>query len=241
MTYRMISTSLLSLVFVCAAPRLHASNLNIHFGGLGTPDSTYGAAAGQPGVWNLITSLGSTSNLLNLGGGSTAVSLNLNADSDAGSLGGTGNTGALRGYNFFSFNNDPWSVTLTNLDNGSYSLYYYAPTNTVVSTGTFTANGLPASSIRGNNTSTLNEGSDWEIRSGIQVTDGTLTLLSTDLDGDRGLAGIQLVATPEPATLPLIGVALAIALFLRRRQSGAGFTLRGASAPLDPPTVSARR
>jgi hypothetical protein len=212
----MISTSLLSLVFVCAAPELRASNLNIHFGGFGAPDSTYGAAAGQPGAWNLITSLGVTGNLLNLSGVSTAISLNLTADSDAGALGGTGNTGALRGYNFFSLDGDLWSVTLSNLDNGTYSLYYYAPTNTIVSTGSFTANGLLASNIQGNSTSTLNKGSDWEIRSGVQVTNGTLTLLSADTNGDRGLAGIQLVQTPEPATLLLIGVALGIGLLVRK-------------------------
>ena len=128
----------------------------------------------------------------------------------------------MRGYNFFSNDGDPWSVTLSNLNNGTYSLYYYAPTNTIVSTGGFTANGLLASNISGNSTSTLNEGSDWEVLTGVRVTNGTLTLVSVSTVGARGLAGIQLVEAPEPSALLLIGASLGAGLLVRRETRRGG-------------------
>ncbi len=67
-------------------PLALATSLNIDFsvpvsaGGYGVPDNTFGAAAGQAGLWNSVESVGSHS-LLNLSGQSAGVTLELSADS----------------------------------------------------------------------------------------------------------------------------------------------------------------
>lgn len=203
-----ICASVLVLTIALGIAPLEASSLNIHFGLLGMPSSTYGAAADQPGVWNDISSLGVTNGLLDLGGKDTGISLNLIADSIMGAFGGMGDAGALRGYNFFSGGGHPWSVTLTGLSDGTYNVYYYSPTNVIVHTGSFSVNNVFAPNIQGNSTSTLNQGSDWAVVTNVLVGSGTLSLTSLDTANLRGLAGIQVVQTPEPAMPLLVGTAL---------------------------------
>jgi MYXO-CTERM domain-containing protein len=211
---------------LAASATLQAGNLNIDFGSyFAPPSNSYGAAALQAGTWNWITSTGTTSNLVDLSGNPTSVSVNVTAQT----MGGWSDTGTtdiahLRASNFFSMG-APWSVLFSNLDNGTYSLYYYAPTNGALSTGNFTANGVAISSIKGSSSATLNQGTDWDVRSGIQVTGGSLLLTSDVLGGYEGLAGLQLVqgqgqvSTPEPTSLLLAGSALLGIAALRRRRS----------------------
>lgn len=210
------------VAFALAHPTAHAINLNIDFGDdYGVPSSSYGAAAGQTGTWNEILSLG-VSNLVDLGGNATSVTLDANADTMSGNFGSpTTDPGRLRADNFYSANGSSWTILLSNLDNGTYSVYYYAPIHPSVVTGSFTVNGSAVSSIDGSDSDSMNQGTDWQVLTGVAVTDGTLTLASTSSSSFRGLSGLQLVSSPvpEPFTMGLAGLALAAAARRRLRKS----------------------
>ena len=200
-----------------------AEFINVDFGDdyLNLP-SSYGAA-GQVGSWNDITSLGTTVNLLDLSGAATDVSVTVTAYTISGHVGPPQtNDGTLLQDNFYVSEGAPWSVTFANLDAGLYDLYYYAPTNSSVDTGTFTVNGTSVSSLVG--AYTLIQGTSWDVLSGVNVS-GTATLSSTSTSGYRGLSGMQLVPTtsgvvPEPSSLALLGMG-SLTLFgyrLRRKR-----------------------
>ena len=178
---------------LAASATLQAGSLNIDFGSaFAPPSSSYGAAALQAGTWNWITSTGTTNNLLNLSGNPTSVSVNLTAQDITGSWdAGSTNAAHLRASNFFS-SGAAWSVVFSNLTNGTYSLYYYALTHVALTTGNFTANGVSIPSIKGNFSDSLNQGTDWDVDTGIQVTNGSLVLTS-DVGGYEGLAGLHFV------------------------------------------------
>ena len=227
MSTNSMGAKLLLAAFLAVAPaRLLASGLNIDFGWyVDPPSNTFGGAAGQPGTWNWITSVGIIpASLVDLSGTTTTISLNVAADSPSGGdvRSVTTDIGALRDSNFFSLPGDTWSFILSNLSNGTYSLYYYSAMHPSIGTGSFTVNGVSAPAIGPDPAPTLEEGIDWEVVSGIAVTDGTLTATSTDTSSMFGLAGMQLVEqdTPEPCTL-LLGLATFGIVWRRRRRFGA--------------------
>lgn len=198
-----------------------AASFNIDFG-ITQPsnNSAFGAAANQSGTWNNITTLGTTSNLIDVTGTSTTVSLNLIAPSAGvnGSIPGRSDISNLIDDSFFTTFNGTWSLTLSGLSNGIYDIYYYAPTNTIIETGTFEVNGVSAASILGDNPNAndneLDQGLDWDIVSGVNVTDGSLTFISsTPTSNFRGLSGLQLtqVSQPVPEPLTILGAGTAIA------------------------------
>lgn len=210
-----------------SAAALQAGQYNINFDASGVnPADTYGAASGQIGTWNIISANGLTSGLLDISGAATTVSLGLTSDA----FGGVGDppdtgTDALRRGNFYSYGH-VWDVTLSNLDDGAYDLYYYAPKNTSVPTKSFTANGVSAPNIAGNAAGTLVQGQDWQMIV-VSVSGGALHLTSEDTAGFGGLAGLQLVAVgsssaaPEPSTMMLLGALLipvAVRRFIPRRR-----------------------
>jgi hypothetical protein len=210
-------------IFICATAQ--AASLNIDFGSAQpAPPSSFGAAASQPGYWNQITTAGITSNLLDLTGAATSVALDLELVLDihitgSGGCGIDANLCDLRGSNFYT-NFAGWSLQLTNLDNGTYDLYYYSPTNGIVPTGNFSANGVPAGSITTSGADSLVQGSDWD-KITVDVSSGTLDIGADTPAGNVGLAGIQLVYTaplaiPEPSTIVLVGTFVA-AIGLKRR------------------------
>ncbi len=199
-----------------------AQTINIDFGhASGLPANTFGAAAASPGHWNPIVQA-TTSHLLNVGGATTAVGVNVVADSfDGNSFVGTSEPAKLRGDNMFAFNGRHWSVTLSNLENGLYQVYLYAPTNTAVPTRPFTVNGTPVANLTGANSDSLNQGSDWT-KVAVEVTGGTLLVASSSTSGSGGLSGMQLVAqgsepvVPEPTSVLLFLPTLGVVAVLQR-------------------------
>ena len=189
-----------------------AQSLNIDFGGaVGSVASTFGAAAGQVGTWNLISTPDVTPNLLGLNGVATAVSLNLpfsaNLDlSGSDGLGVDPDIDGLRGDNFFMNSPSLWSFELDNLVDGAYDVYVYSPTNPGVSTGDFTVNAIPVANISGNEADTLVEGEDWVKIPGVVTLGGKLFFQQTGFDLDHpnfaGIAGVQIVTAGSlPPTL----------------------------------------
>lgn len=186
------------------------ASFNIDFGStaLTTNNSTFGAAANQPGQWNNITNLGITSNLLDAFNASTSVSLNLIAYTPAGFYGFPyDDLQRLVVDNFYSNSGSNWTVTLSGLDNGAYDVFYYGSFHYDVATGAFSINGTNVGSITGDNYTSLVQGTNWDVLNNVSVTNGTLILTSTSTSGYRGLSGLQIVQTssasavPEPLTI----------------------------------------
>ena len=195
-----------------AAPHVAAQSFNVDFGdGRGTPTSTYGAAAGQVGAWTTIAVTGSAVALKNLDGTASSGQLTLSAQYPGGTATTrTGDQAALLDDNFFSDRPASWSVVVTGLANGRYSLYYYAPANSLVDTGAFTANGVAAANLTGS-AAGFTQGVDWQVIPGVVVSNGTLTLSENSYPDLAGLAGFQLVgAVPEPSTWAWLSVGVVV-------------------------------
>ncbi len=178
----------------------HASEINIDFGtNWGAPAATYAGAVGQPGFWNDITTLG-ISSLSDLDGNAlNGTSLDLDAQKISGSSGSPGtDVQNLVNDNFFSSTSTPpgtWSLSIVGLDNGVYDVVYYAPSNVLVTTSSFSINGVTAADIFNfeGNTTALTQGVTHSILHDIAVDDGTLRLDSGDhVRCCSGLAGLQL-------------------------------------------------
>jgi hypothetical protein len=225
----------LAALFAMAMPKVSpAASFNIDFGNNpngSLASSSYGAAAGQTGVWNGITSIAPTA-LVDLSGAATGASLSLSGLSNA-QLGGIHNNPALNaddyalvGDNFTLFTPQPWSVSITGLQNGAYTLYVYEPANLFTSSGIYTVNGVVQPEL-GNPApdSPLQLNVDYAVLS-VLITTGTLDIAfdSRGFWAVSGLAGLQLVqsvATPLPASLPLFGTGLAALGWLMRRRKNA--------------------
>ena len=121
---------------VCAA-----FGVNIDFGTQNAvPASTYGAA-GRAGVWTQ-AGLGITP-LVDRSGAAIATTVEVQSGSGLGftGVGGTTDDQLLLNDNFFSSGGAQWTVILSGLTQGSYSLWLYAPANSIVSTGAMTIDG----------------------------------------------------------------------------------------------------
>jgi hypothetical protein len=113
-----------------------------------------------------------------------------------------------------------WNVTLGNLPNQTYDVYAYAPAvpATFTSTGDFEINTTGTQRLNsGGNSSSLVEGVNYS-KTRVTLTDGTLVFQSYEVGSQIGLAGLQIVSVPEPASLltMLLGGALALLVFSRR-------------------------
>ena len=64
-----------------------------------------------------------------------------------------------------------------------------------VSTGSFYINSALQNSISGSSNNQLSQGTDWDILSGVKVSNSTLTLESYSTSSYRGLAGLQIRPT----------------------------------------------
>ena len=203
----LISLALLGL----SVSSVNASSFNIDFGDdyLGLP-SSYGAASGQTGTWNDITSLGTTSNLTDVGGAPTTTDIDINAGTISGHWNApTNNDETLLNDNFFS-SSATWSLSINDLAQGAYDIYYYAPAHTSVPTGAFTINGTARQSLNGS--TTMSQGVSWDVLFGVAIdATETLTITRVGTSGNAGLSGLQIVsasAVPVPAAIWLFGTAL---------------------------------
>jgi hypothetical protein len=169
--------SILAAVLSAAPiPALAQTGFNLDFGVFyGVPPAADGAAAGQPGVWNEAP-IGVTA--LVAGGGNEMIR-----------------------DNFYSNPGNGWSVDLTGLENGSYVVYVYAPTNTAVSTGAFTLNGEAFASMPGDSTGAYIEGVSY-ISAAVEVDAGSIAMSGSD-PSFNGLAGMQVVSTPARSRCPV--------------------------------------
>lgn len=194
----------------------YAEDFNIDFGSTypGLIDSSFGGAAEQPGTWNPVTGF-IGSGLMDINGLSTDVSYLIEAASIEGfeEYGGSGNSNGsiLVDDNFYSSSGKNWSVSFNGFDSGIYNIFYYGPAKDSVNTGSLSVNGTSANSVSGYiYTSSFIKGTHYDVAENVVVDDGTLTLISSDMSGTRGLAGMQVVqvaVAPEPvsSTLFIIG------------------------------------
>jgi hypothetical protein len=157
-------------------------------------------------VWNEAP-IGVTA-LVDTSGSATAAAVEVVADLH-GSAGG-GNE--MIRDNFYSNPGNGWSVDLTGLENGSYVVYVYAPTNTAVSTGAFTLNGEAFASMPGD---AYIEGVSY-ISAAVEVDAGSIAMSGSD-PSFNGLAGMQVVLLPEPGLALLLSSGLGLCVALHRR------------------------
>ena len=204
MKYKFLfSLILFCFVLLTSLNYAEAQNINIDLGDYwGTPSNTFGAASGQTGVWNTL-GLGAASNLQDITGTSTAVGATVTAG------GGTGNMDIctedvrlLISDNIYTLDGS-WSVVLTGLTNGDYTVYLYGPRNTTVPTGNMLVNGVPVSSITGDSC-TFTNGTTHTILP-VSITTGTLDISGSNPPAYAGLAGIQLIQRgPNSTAVPTI-------------------------------------
>lgn len=197
---------------------VNAASINIDFGleDTSTP-SSYGAA-GQAGTWNFITALGTTSNIVDIGGNVTGATLNLNAGTADGFFGCSYNSPLTCDY-FFS-KNSSWEVSISGLENGLHDVILYAPVHSLVSTGLMTVNGVPVSEIPGG-PGGLVEGVNYSTIQ-TQVSNGQLLLAGTTNGSSyeyAGLSGIQISSVPIPAAVWLFDSGLIGLVGVARRKS----------------------
>jgi len=117
---------------------LRAQGFNLDVGANSTypvPSSSYGAGAGQPGVWNNVAPTAGTTSLLDLSGSATGVSISSTGGSAYESNTNPGPTGddlsLMADVSDPSFTGQTW--TISGLTAGHYKLYTYAwpPDNAV--------------------------------------------------------------------------------------------------------------
>jgi hypothetical protein len=205
----------LSASVACGNP-----SFNINYGN-GHPSTNYGAA-GPVGYWNTVTDIIETY-FKDLNGQSTLV------------WGKVSNTGYFPGYpseewsdlqhlmdscfmNWEKFGTIAWTIYIEGIANGQYDLYYYDQLHTYCGTGTFTANGIVAPELNAptDGLAPLQENVNYGVVRGVIVSQETLVLQFMGTTSEWcGLAGIQIVAVPEPVTLNLLGAAMIAAVMCR--------------------------
>jgi len=166
--------------------------VNVDFGTFyGVPSVAFGAAASRPGDWNQV-GLG-FSILDDLGGSTSDLSILVDADSASGSTGTTPTTDPeeLLADNIFGQNGNGWRVDIAGLAPGTYDVYVYASSNTVVPTGDMVVGGVAIPSIPGRIDSVLEQGVSWSAVT-IELADDPLTITGA-LAGFSGIAGLQVV------------------------------------------------
>ena len=219
---RILSLLVLGSLSLLAGKAPASMLFNIDFGSANAaPSAALGASALQPGVWNRMIS-GAPLALVDVSGAATGVVISVPVVGvfTGSSSGFAGDLGLLMNDNFFSSPGNPWSMTVSGLDNGNYDFYYYAPPNSLVDTGAFTINGISAGNLTGSSTgSGTVEGLDWEKVTNVPVTSGTLTTTWVNAVPSRytGLSGIQILPAPEPGTMALLAFGAA-SLGLRRKR-----------------------
>ena len=172
-----------------------SEGVNIDFGrGTGIPCPSYPAAGNQVGEWNNINDVtGRKVSLTTLSGAPSPLKISVTAQ-----FSGTHrNLGyEITDSNFIFLLNDyfyspmgaAWTVSITGVPNGTYSLFIYAPGSNV-RTGDMTINGKYVPSISGG--SSLTEGTSY-IEEVVTISNGTLSMSGAN-SWISGLSGLQLI------------------------------------------------
>jgi hypothetical protein len=215
---RYFSAVLVGLSFASAAPLL-AQNLNIDLGAhFGTPSSSYAGVADHEGAWNAL-GLGVSANLVDLEGFATPVSANVAADDADGWWDHEcpGDAHALRDDYIYT-HAGTWTVALSGLANGAYTVYLYGTTSNAVATGDMTVNGVAAPNIISRACDFTGVPTFRAVE--VNVTDGSLTISGGPAGSDRdyeGLAAVQLVRSAD--LTPHAG------LWWNPQESGTGYNI----------------
>jgi hypothetical protein len=170
-----------------------AFNLDFRGTFTGLPD-TFGAASGLTGTWVDVPP-GTTDALVNTVGTATTVSIVLTGRGDTFNPQTTIASILLRDAvvnDDLFFPPEAFSATLTGLLDGQYDVYFYYHG----ATAGMSVNGTAMNNLAGGSADALeDQGTNWDVTTGVTVTGGTLTI--TDANGGTdGLSGIQLVHVP---------------------------------------------
>ena len=195
----------LTLIFSFAAS---ASSINVDFGRVADePASSYGGI-GEAGTWNQSLT-GTTSNLIDTNGTITDVSVLVTAGNNDGATTGPfpNDIDKLLGDNVFTpaLDGGLWEAQFNGLSDGNYKVILYAPSNTLVSTGIMTINGIAAGELTGADPISMISGVSYEIYQTV-VSGGLLTIAGTTTGSEfdfSGIAGVQLVMQPLPVTIDI--------------------------------------
>lgn len=200
-----------------------AGSFNIDIGIGPSPSNTYGAAAGQPGFWNVAVGGGAPVPLTDIAGGATGVTLMYGDMGWDGSFDHAGTSGHDEQLldDFITWPpSGPMSYTIAGLPAGDYQFYSYS----------FAPNGANSSvDIAGSPEGFQLLGGSWSGSHQLGVTYAlhTLTLVQpgnvTVTVGVwnaawGGFNGLQIVQVPEPASLLLL--ALGGLLWRKRNRHG---------------------
>lgn len=211
------------LVFAGLSPLAAAQYFNIDIDvGSGVPSAAFGAAAGQVGHWNAIGYSTGPTQLSNLAGSLTGVSVSL-ASTGIGYSGGwwsnpinTGDYAALLNDAADTSPGQTLTFTFTGLASGQYTIYTYAvapnngtPTQTVgvsnqIGGAQFVTGPMPGNSFAQGLTHAINVSN---------VTSGTM-VVSIASASNVYVNGFQIVPSPGPGALLGAGLLLGV----RRRR-----------------------
>lgn len=211
-----VATCCLIATSVQAAP----VNIDFAIAGFGaTPPSTFGAASGQAGVWNSVTSTAGAASLMGLSGAVLAgVSLAISGSNGFTSLGVSGAPPDVAALIQDGIRRDDPVMTFafSGLDAGAYDVYTYAldiDSSDYGGTIAVVGSGDAAQSIFGAWGGSFVLGTNYALHSVAVGGAGTLTMNITALAGANSarVAGVQLVQrqqVPEPGSLALAALAL---------------------------------
>lgn len=206
------------------------------FLGSGVPSSSFGAASGQTGVWNLLNGLSTAPiPLVGLNGAATGATvtvsstvflscLSYNNPTNTGDYALLLNDASQAGT---IVQGGSLTYTFNGIANGSYEVYTYASApqgdlgqltaSSVFVPGSTSANPQFVSGPETGNAFAL--GITHSIHD-ILVTNNTLIVDVSELPVGTYpayVAGFQIQSVPEPGTATMLGLGIAIAAFLRRR------------------------
>jgi hypothetical protein len=213
---------------------------NIDFGTItgGNLPNTYGARAGQIGDWNQIPGINGIYVLSDLSGTTTGATLTLGGTEGSESGGGTEPSWPQEDKGLFgdafqaninhpnpAFRSGLWSISISGLSDGDYDIWVYASArDDFIATGPYSINGAAQPELLGGGNSLL--GRDFWVAETV-VVGGLLVLDQTAMSSRvsfgtnwAGVAGLQIVAIPIPAALPLFAAGIGLLGFIRREKGG---------------------
>jgi hypothetical protein len=215
---------ILSAIFL-SSPSAQATSIYVDYYnasgtyfGKGAPSSSFGAAAGTPGVWNHLGSTESSVSVVDIFGGPTGVTVS--------NLEGTtnGNNGGAPAGDISLLLNDvldgsPVTITVDGLPTGLYNVYTYSwyPANSTAVVSTVTVNGLDPQNVgRTGAYAGFVLGETHALHTVSLASPQTLTINAAAASIIGIVNGFQIVMVPEPAALVLASVAGACWLVVMR-------------------------